>query len=75
MQAEGPLKKAFLLLIRGYQKGVSPWLPAACRFHPTCSEYMYQAVEKWGLIKGLGLGLRRIGRCHPWNPGGVDPVP
>lgn len=48
---------------------------AGCRFHPTCSRYMYQAVEKYGSVKGVWLGLKRILRCHPWTRGGYDPVP
>ncbi|HXK59134.1 MAG TPA: membrane protein insertion efficiency factor YidD [Acidobacteriota bacterium] len=64
-----------IALIRVYQKVISPFLPRACRFHPTCSEYMCQAVAKFGLAKGVWLGLRRLSRCHPWHPGGFDPVP
>ncbi|MGH9338423.1 MAG: membrane protein insertion efficiency factor YidD [Acidobacteriota bacterium] len=62
-------------LIRLYQKAISPILPRACRFHPSCSEYMRRAIEKWGVRKGIFLGIRRIVKCHPWNPGGMDPVP
>jgi putative membrane protein insertion efficiency factor len=64
-----------LLLIRFYKKAFSPFLPSACRFYPTCSEYTYQAIEKYGFLRGGWLGIRRIGRCNPFNPGGVDPVP
>jgi uncharacterized protein len=64
-----------LFLIRFYQKLISPVLPASCRFYPSCSEYTYQAVEKYGILHGGWLGLRRVSRCHPWNPGGFDPVP
>jgi uncharacterized protein len=53
---------------------ISPLLPSACRFYPTCSEYARQAVERHGAVKGLWMGLRRLARCHPLNPGGVDPV-
>ncbi|HSR69077.1 MAG TPA: membrane protein insertion efficiency factor YidD [Acidobacteriota bacterium] len=68
--------KSFVVgLLKGYKRFVSPILPKACRFHPTCSEYMREAVEKYGVIKGVGLGVRRIMRCHPWNAGGFDPVP
>lgn len=63
-----------LALLSGYKRWLSPFLPSACRFHPTCSEYMMQAVGKYGPAKGVWLGLRRLSRCHPWNPGGLDPV-
>jgi uncharacterized protein len=77
------MKKILLFLIRVYQKTLSidhGWLSyiyaeKACRFYPTCSEYTYEAIEKFGIIKGVWLGIRRIIRCHPWNPGGYDPVP
>jgi len=62
------------LLIRGYQL-VSRLTPPQCRFYPTCSQYMRVALERHGLLSGLWLGTRRILRCHPWNPGGHDPVP
>jgi putative membrane protein insertion efficiency factor len=77
------MKKAVLGLIRFYQKTrffhgtLARQLfltDAVCRFNPTCSEYSYQAVEKYGVIKGLFLGLKRIIRCHPWSRGGNDPV-
>ncbi|MDO4287633.1 MAG: membrane protein insertion efficiency factor YidD [Eubacterium sp.] len=68
--------KAFLLkLIRGYQKYISPGLPKSCRFTPTCSEYCYQAILKYGVFKGLFLGIKRILKCHPFHPGGYDPLP
>jgi uncharacterized protein len=51
------------------------WLPASCRFEPTCSRYTEQAIQKYGLLRGSLMGAKRIGRCHPWNPGGYDPVP
>ncbi|MBL8486456.1 MAG: membrane protein insertion efficiency factor YidD [Rhodocyclaceae bacterium] len=62
-------------LIRVYQYAISPMLGRSCRFHPTCSEYAIEALQRHGAWKGLGLALRRIGRCHPWHPGGYDPVP
>lgn len=62
-------------LIRVYQYAISPLLGRSCRFHPTCSEYAIEALQRHGAWKGLGLALRRIGRCHPWHPGGYDPVP
>jgi putative membrane protein insertion efficiency factor len=64
-----------LLLIRFYKKAISPFLPSSCRFYPTCSEYTYQAIEKYGVLRGGWLGARRIARCNPFNPGGIDPVP
>lgn len=57
-----------------YQKCISPIYPVTCRFHPSCSEYTRQAVLKWGMLKGLGKAGLRILRCHPFNPGGYDPV-
>ncbi|MCY3905510.1 MAG: membrane protein insertion efficiency factor YidD [Caldilineaceae bacterium] len=64
-----------LLLIRLYQRALSPLLGQNCRFHPTCSQYTYEAVSRYGPVQGLWMGGRRICRCHPWNPGGFDPVP
>jgi len=61
-------------LLRIYKLCISPLLPSACRFHPTCSEYMKEAIEKHGAIKGVGLGLHRLSRCHPFHQGGFDPV-
>jgi hypothetical protein len=69
------MKYLALALIRFYKKFISPMLPPACRFHPTCSQYSYQAIEKYGLLKGGWLAVKRIGRCHPFHPGGYDPVP
>ena len=68
------MKKIIMLLIRGYQKIISPIMPGKCRFYPTCSAYTLQAVEKYGAIKGLYLGTRRILKCHPFHPGGYDPL-
>ena len=62
-------------LIRLYQLIVSPVLPASCRFHPSCSEYTRQAIDKFGVITGALFGIKRVLRCHPWSAGGVDPVP
>ncbi|MBF0224352.1 MAG: membrane protein insertion efficiency factor YidD [Desulfobacterales bacterium] len=69
------MKIFILLLIRGYQYIISPLLGASCRFYPTCSQYAYQAVSKYGAVKGVYLSIRRIIKCHPFNPGGFDPVP
>ncbi|MDR0561278.1 MAG: membrane protein insertion efficiency factor YidD [Spirochaetaceae bacterium] len=69
------MRAGVLFLIRVYQYGVSPYFPPCCRYVPTCSAYAYQAVEKYGIGKGLMLGFRRILRCHPLRPGGYDPVP
>ncbi|MFO0892922.1 MAG: membrane protein insertion efficiency factor YidD [Isosphaeraceae bacterium] len=60
-------------LIRAYQWTLSPLLGQVCRFHPSCSRYMVEALRKYGLVRGLARGLRRLSRCHPWNPGGYDP--
>ena len=64
-----------VILIRVYQKAISPWLGQRCRFHPTCSNYCIDAVEQHGMVLGLWLGMKRICKCHPFHPGGVDPVP
>ncbi len=69
------MKKVALLLIRLYQKTISRALPPSCRFTPSCSHYGYEAIEKYGLIKGGWLAVKRVSRCHPLNPGGYDPVP
>lgn len=69
------MKRITLGIIRLYQRFISPLLPGACRFYPTCSHYTYQAIEKYGVLKGGLLGLKRLARCHPFNPGGYDPVP
>ncbi|MGC8970771.1 MAG: membrane protein insertion efficiency factor YidD [bacterium] len=68
------MKKIALVLIRFYKLFISPLLGKNCRFYPTCSEYTYQAIERYGLVKGIFLGLRRILRCNPFNPGGYDPL-
>ena len=69
------MKLLLLTLIRIYKYTVSPFLGSRCRFFPSCSEYTAEAVDKHGAYKGILLGLKRIFRCHPWNPGGFDPVP
>lgn len=61
-------------MLRFYKRWISPCLPSACRFYPTCSEYMMEAIERHGVARGLGLGARRLLRCHPFCEGGFDPV-
>jgi len=68
------MQRAIVTMLRGYKQFVSPLLPSACRFYPTCSEYMMEAVEKYGVPRGVWMGMRRIGRCHPFHAGGYDPV-
>jgi len=68
------MKNIFLLIIKGYQKLISPLFPPSCRFYPTCSEYSYSSIEKHGIIKGGWYSLMRIGKCHQFHPGGFDPV-
>lgn len=63
-----------LASLRGYQRFISPLLPRACRFHPSCSRYGYEALERHGLVKGSLMTLKRLSRCHPFHPGGFDPV-
>jgi putative membrane protein insertion efficiency factor len=60
--------------LRIYKRWISPLLPSACRFYPTCSEYMMQAVETHGVVRGVWMGLRRLAKCHPFHEGGFDPV-
>ena len=69
------MKAVVLALIRFYKRFISPALPSACIYEPTCSVYTYQAIEKYGVIKGGWMGIKRIARCHPFHPGGYDPVP
>ena len=68
-------RRVAVIVVRGYQYVISPMLGHHCRFYPTCSEYTCQAIERYGIAKGSWLGIKRISRCHPWQPGGVDPVP
>ena len=70
-----PLKSLLITLIRGYQKYISPLKPPSCRFTPTCSHYGIEALNKYGVIRGIYLTMLRIMRCHPWSQGGHDPVP
>jgi putative membrane protein insertion efficiency factor len=69
------MKRLALGLIKLYQYTWSQVMPPACRFQPTCSQYTYEAIGKYGFFKGTWLGIRRFSRCHPWNEGGYDPVP
>ncbi|QQB74259.1 membrane protein insertion efficiency factor YidD [Fusobacterium canifelinum] len=69
------MKKILILLIRFYQKFISPMFPAKCRFYPTCSQYTLEAIKEHGAIKGTYLGIKRILKCHPFHEGGYDPVP
>jgi hypothetical protein len=69
------MKTLSLLMLRGYQYAIRPLLGANCRFYPSCSDYAREAIERYGVLKGAWLALRRIGRCHPYHPGGFDPVP
>jgi uncharacterized protein len=69
------IRRTLVLLVRLYQRLVSPLLPPACRFYPSCSAYAVQALEQHGAIAGSWLTVRRLCRCHPFHPGGIDPVP
>ena len=69
------MRHLLALLIRLYQWTVSPLLGPVCRFHPSCSHYALEAVLRFGVLRGSGLTLARLARCHPWHPGGFDPVP
>ena len=81
--AKQKMKKVFLFLIKAYQKTLSldhgplSYVTSErfCRFHPSCSQYTYEAIDQFGVFKGWWLGLKRIACCHPWNDGGYDPVP
>ena len=68
------MRALIIATLRIYKRWISPMLPSACRFHPTCSEYMMQAVETHGVARGIWMGLRRLSRCHPFHQGGFDPV-
>jgi putative membrane protein insertion efficiency factor len=69
------MRSILIGLIRGYRYFLSPWLGAHCRFHPSCSCYALAAVERHGALRGSLYALKRLCRCHPWHPGGLDPVP
>ncbi|UCV28537.1 membrane protein insertion efficiency factor YidD [Ferribacterium limneticum] len=69
------MKYLLIALVRGYQYAISPFLGRSCRYVPSCSEYTVEAVQKHGAFRGGWLGVKRVCRCHPWHPGGYDPVP
>jgi putative membrane protein insertion efficiency factor len=69
------MRKIFVLIIQGYRLLLSPFLGSNCRFYPSCSEYAQQAIMEHGVLRGLWLAIKRLGRCHPWHAGGIDPVP
>jgi uncharacterized protein len=68
------MRTVVITLLHFYKSVISPWLPSACRFHPTCSEYMIEAVDRYGALRGAWMGTRRLLRCHPFHTGGFDPV-
>lgn len=69
------IQTLFVWILRAYQLTISPLLGPSCRFHPSCSSYAIEAVQRHGSVRGAWLALRRVGRCHPFHPGGFDPVP
>lgn len=69
------MKQLLILFVRGYQVVLSPHLPASCRYYPTCSHYAIEALGKHGALRGGWLAVKRVARCHPFRPGGFDPVP
>lgn len=69
------MRTILLVLVRLYQRLISPMLPPSCRFAPTCSQYAAEAIERHGAVRGSWLALARVARCHPWHRGGFDPVP
>jgi putative membrane protein insertion efficiency factor len=69
------MKSLLAFAIRAYQYLLRPMLGPNCRFYPSCSDYAHEAIERHGVARGMLLTLRRVGRCHPWHPGGYDPVP
>lgn len=69
------MRTLLVLLVRGYQVSLSPLLPASCRYFPSCSAYAIEALERHGALRGSWLAIKRIARCHPFKPGGYDPVP
>ena len=69
------IKRVLIFGVRAYQVGLSPLLPASCRYYPSCSAYAIEALDRHGAVRGTWLALRRLMRCHPFRPGGYDPVP
>jgi uncharacterized protein len=69
------MRQLLILGVRAYQVGIGPLLPASCRYYPSCSTYAIEAIERYGALRGSWLSVRRILRCHPFRPGGYDPVP
>lgn len=68
------MRSVLVGVLKAYKLCISPFLPSACRYRPTCSEYMMEAIEKHGPVKGVWMGVKRLGRCHPFHEGGYDPV-
>lgn len=68
-------RSLIVLILKTYKYCISPFLGNHCRFYPSCSSYAMESVQRFGIFRGGALALKRLGRCHPWNPGGVDPVP
>jgi hypothetical protein len=68
------MKKILIKMVHFYQNAISPFLPKSCRYVPTCSQYTIEALEKYGALKGTYIGIKRILRCHPFHPGGYDPL-
>jgi putative membrane protein insertion efficiency factor len=74
-RGDGPLVRVVAAPVIAYRRWISPALPARCRFYPSCSAYTLEALSRHGVVRGIWLSLRRLGRCHPFHPGGHDPVP
>ncbi|HIJ96053.1 MAG TPA: membrane protein insertion efficiency factor YidD [Desulfuromonadales bacterium] len=69
------MKSFMLLVVKAYQEILSPLLPQTCRFYPSCSEYSRESITRYGVVRGMALSLVRLAKCHPFHPGGHDPVP